>query len=153
MTAFSVCANSCSKGVSFTGIGVWIVYVRRLPRPRGKIPHLVIFQELLIVKGTTCAEGAYLQRVLRPFSAKGRGVPVLLRVPSGNMTAVRLWVSMYWASCLMAVRDCFGSLRFMRADPPWFRLNEMLGIPLPNSILLMNLGWNFRIKRNMAGIS
>ena len=79
----SVFSKSSWKGISFTAIGSCTVNSRVLPILKGKEPHRVIFQALLIVTGTTKADGAYLQRIFNPFSAKDFGTPVMLRVPSG----------------------------------------------------------------------
>src|SRR5690554_5114246 len=91
----SVFSNSSLKGMSFTAIGSCIINSRVLPIVNGNDPHLVIFHELLIVTGKTNADGEYLQRIFNPFSAKGLGLAVLLRVPSGKITTERLCSSMY----------------------------------------------------------
>src|SRR5690554_2372553 len=91
----SVFSKSSLNGISLTAIGSCIINSSVLPIPRGNEPHLVIFHALLIVTGTTKADGAYLQRTFRPFSAKGLGLLDLLRVPSGNITTERLCSSIY----------------------------------------------------------
>lgn len=90
--------------------------------PMGNAPHRVIFHVLLIVTGTTYAEGEYLHRIFSPFSANGLGVPVLLLVPSGNITAERLVVSMYSASFRISESACFPSFRSISTDPPCRKL-------------------------------
>ena len=52
ITVCSVSAKSSAKGLAFTGIGSWMMSSIRLPIPKGKEPHFVIFHELLIVTGT-----------------------------------------------------------------------------------------------------
>ncbi len=84
----------------------------------GKNPYLTIFQELFILIGTTQADGAYLHNIFKPLCAKSLGLPVLLRVPSGKITADRLFFSIYSANPLIAGMACLGSLRSINTEPP-----------------------------------
>ena len=71
-------------------MGSCIKHSSLFPIPKGNEPHFVICHELFIVTGTTYADGAYLYNIFNPLSANGAGVPVLLLVPSGNITVGRL---------------------------------------------------------------
>src|SRR5690554_7620272 len=62
------------------------------------------------------------------------------RVPSGKITAERWFFCIYCPRLLIAGSACFGSFLSIKTEPPCFKLNETLGIPLPNSFLLTNFG-------------
>src|SRR5690554_7680560 len=106
----------------------------------GNMPKRNIFQELLTVKGTTKASGANLQSILTPFSENRFGCPFFDRVPSGKITAERWFFCIYCPRLLIAGSACFGSFLSIKTEPPCFKLNETLGMPLPNSFLLTNFG-------------
>ena len=86
------------------------------------------------------ASGLYFNNIFKPFMLNPLGAPVRLRVPSGNITADLFSAAMYLAKLINAGMDCLGFFRSINTEPPCFRLKEMLGKPLPNSILETNLG-------------
>ena len=53
-----------------------------------------------------------------PLCANGFGFPVLLRVPSGKMTAERVFFSIYSDNPLITGIACLGSFRSIKTEPP-----------------------------------
>jgi hypothetical protein len=85
--------NCCSVffyQISKQSKGLCTTKVVRISKPNGKNPYLTIFQELFILTGTTYAEGAFCTKSSILFE-RSFGTPVLLRVPSGKITAERLY--------------------------------------------------------------
>ena len=80
---FSTFSKSLSNSKESAFIGSCISKVIFIPIPKGNNPFLVTFQQLLIVTGTTKADGADLVSIFSPFSEKLFGTPSLLLVPSG----------------------------------------------------------------------
>jgi hypothetical protein len=69
----SVCSNNSSKGIESIFIGLCVVIVIGLPIPNGKLPYLKIFQELLIVKGTTYPSLLNFVMIFKPLDANFLG--------------------------------------------------------------------------------
>lgn len=144
VTNSSVFSNNAPKSESLTFMGVWTVNLNLFPMPSGKLPYLKIFHELLIVTGTTQASGAFLHNIFNPLDANGFGCPFLVRVPSGKITVDRLLFWIYSPIFFSSGNACRGSFLSISTEPPCCRLYDTLGMPLPNSILLTNFGWNSR---------
>lgn len=85
----SISPSKSSIGMAFTAIGSCTFTVRCTPAFIGKEPYFNNFQELLMVTGTTRASGIFFNNIFKPVLLKTLGAPVLLRVPSGNITAER----------------------------------------------------------------
>src|SRR5471030_1380558 len=100
--------------------------------------------ELLMAMGTSNAFGHFFRMVATPAAWNVFTCPPLERVPSGNIIADQLFSFIRFASFIISVIDCRGSLRSILAPPPCFRLYEMDGIPFVSSIFEMNLAWYFR---------
>ena len=60
---FSVSSMISSNVNLLTFIDLCTVKIRRFPKPSGNKPYLTIFQELFMLKGTTCADGALLHKI------------------------------------------------------------------------------------------
>lgn len=83
----SVLANSVSASKSLTAKGWCTVHFKCTPNPSGKEPFFTSFQELFILTGTTVASGQNLNNIFNPLGENFLGMPVLLLVPSGKITA------------------------------------------------------------------
>src|SRR5690606_14033868 len=108
--------------IALTAIGLCTVNFKCAPNPIGNFPYLSNFQELLMLKGTTKAFGMVANKVSKPLVLKGFGAPVLLRVPSGKITALQLFSAILVPNPLMALSDCTASFLSIRTEPPWRRL-------------------------------
>src|SRR5690606_39564671 len=75
-----------------------MVKVKGTPKPIGNFPYFKSFQELFMLTGTTTASGICANNVFNPFSLKGFGAPFRLRVPSGKITAVQLFLATFLRS-------------------------------------------------------
>jgi hypothetical protein len=123
------------------------------PKLNGKVPNCTNFQEFLITIGTISAFGTFFNIVATPPMANGFNLPSFERVPSGKITVDQLFFLILSASLRISATACLLSFLSILAPPPYFRLNEMLGIPFVNSILEINLAWCFLRNQIRGGIS
>ena len=86
--------------------------------------------------------------VFNPFTENFLGSPVLLRVPSGKITADHLFSFILFENVINSDIACLESFLSINAAPPFLKLKEILGIPFPNSIFETNFGWCF-LKNHM----
>ena len=87
-------------------IGLCVVNVIGLPKPKGYLPYLNTFQELFIVTGTIYASGLYFVIIFNPLIENFFGFPFLLLVPSGKITAPHLFLLMFFENLPKVLSAC-----------------------------------------------
>src|ERR1035437_10177575 len=94
--------------------------------------------------GTIRASGHFFKIVAIPPAWKVFTCPSFERVPSGKIAADHLFSFIRVASLIISAMDCREFLRSILAPPPYFKLNDIEGMPLVSSILEMNFAWYLR---------